>query len=251
VWDDHSIPGHRPPATGYRPLQVKYLVPKTAALALSLLLIACATPGPPTQPNDREWSQIAADYQWLENLRNAQAKPAANASRKQQIELMIANLQKIEPVYNSFQEKVREYYERTHDQRAAQVLAREKIILGDQYLVISRYERALDLYKSAAQIDPNNNDAKSRITLVEQRRYVSMSSFAALKNGMKEDDVRSLIGLPREDWIKQVVQNGRVYSVWIYPKADGGASAVYFDNGVVYHTNWNAAAAQPQAAQTK
>jgi len=225
-------------------------MPKPLVLAL-ILLAACATPGPPTQPNDREWNQIAADYQWLDNLRNAQPKPPANASRKQQIELMLANLQKIEPVYNSFQEKVREYYDRTHDSRAAQVQAREKIILGDQYLVISRYERALDLYRSAAQIDPSNNDAKSRITLAEGRRYVSMSSFATVKAGMKEDDVRNLIGLPREDWIKQVVQNGRVYSVWIYPKADGGASAVYFDNGVVYHTNWNAAAPQPQAAQTK
>ena len=226
-------------------------MPKIATLALILLATACATPGPPTQPNDREWNQIAADYQWLDNLRNAQAKPPANASRKQQIELMLANLQKIEPVYNSFQEKVHEYYERTHDPRAAQVMAREKIILGDQYLVISRYERALDLYRSAAQIDPTNVDAKARISMAEQRRFVSMSSFAAIKNGMKEDDVRNLIGLPREDWIKQVVQNGRNYSVWIYPKADGGASAVYFDNGVVYHTNWNAAAPQPQAAQTK
>jgi hypothetical protein len=45
------------------------------------------------------------------------------------------------------------------------------------------------------------------------------------------------------------VQNNRVYSVWIYPKEDGGASAIYFDNGVVYHTNWNAAA--PPASQTQ
>jgi len=51
--------------------------------------------------------------------------------------------------------------------------------------------------------------------------------------------VQKLVGLPREDWIKQVVQNNRVYAVWIYPKSDGGASAIYFDNGVVYHTNWN------------
>jgi len=66
---------------------------------------------------------------------------------------------------------------------------------------------------------------------------------------MKEDEVRGIVGLPREDWIKQVVQNGRVYSVWIYPKSDGGATAIYFDNGVVYHTNWNAAA--PPAPPTR
>ena len=62
--------------------------------------------------------------------------------------------------------------------------------------------------------------------LAENRRYVSMNAFAAVKGGMREEEVRRLIGLPREDWIKQVIQNGRVYSVWIYPKADGGASAV-------------------------
>ena len=76
-----------------------------------------------------------------------------------------------------------------------------------------------------------------------------MSAFATVKQGMKEDEVRGIVGLPREDWIKQVVQNSRVYSVWIYPKSDGGASAVYFDNGVVYHTNWNAAA--PPAPPTR
>ena len=36
---------------------------------------------------------------------------------------------------------------------------------------------------------------------------------------MKEDAVRSLAGLPREDWIKQVVQNNRVYSKKHYPGA--------------------------------
>ena len=128
------------------------------------------------------------------------------------------------------------------------MLAREKVILGDEYLsVLSRYDKALEFYRAAAQLDPTNVDVKQRIEFAESRRYVPMNNFAAVKVGMKEDEVRALVGLPREDWIKQVVQNSRVYSVWIYPKADGGASAIYFDNGVVYHTNWNAAV--PAAAQ--
>ena len=105
-----------------------------------------------------------------------------------------------------------------------------------------RYDKAIALYREALEFDPASADATARIALAEQRRYVNMTSFAAVKTGMKEEDVRRLVGVPREDWIKQVVQNKRVYSVWIYPKADGGASAVYFDNGIVYHTNWNAAA---------
>ena len=210
---------------------------------LSLSACAVAPTGPPTTPNDREWTLLMADYQWIQTLRQAQKQPASTAPRKEQIEVLLENHKKIEPTYVAFVDKAREYFERTGDPRAGSLLAREKIILGDEYMgVLARYDRAIALYREALELDPTSPDAQARITLAEQRRYVNMTSFAAVKTGMKEDDVRRLVGVPREDWIKQVVQNKRVYSVWIYPKADGGASAVYFDNGIVYHTNWNAAA---------
>ena len=222
------------------------------ALLFVLLAASCATVSTeaPTIPNDKEWGQITADYQWIETLRKSQPKPAANASRKQMIEAALVNLEKLQPTYDAFAARVEEYFRRTKDARAATLLAREKIMMGDEYMgVLSRYDRAIESYKAALAIDPQNGDAKQRIALAESRRYVSMSAFATIKKGMKEDDVRNLVGLPREDWIKQVVQNNRVYSVWIYPKADGGASAIYFDNGVVYHTNWNAAVAPSAPAQ--
>ena len=190
-----------------------------------------------------------ADFQWLETMRNAQKQPAANASRRERIELLLDNHRKLEPSYVVFIDKVRAYHDRTADPRAAQLLAREKIMLGDEYMtVLSRYEKAIDLYREAAELVPGSPEAQQRIALAEQKRFVSMSAFANVKTGMKEDAVQGLVGLPREDWIKQVTQNNRVYSVWIYPKADGGASAIYFDNGVVYHTNWNAAAPPASAA---
>lgn len=210
---------------------------------LTLAACAVAPSGPPTTPNDREWNLLTADYQWIQTLRAAQKQPPASATRKEQIELILENHKKLEPTYVAFVDKAREYFERTGDPRAGSLLAREKIILGDEYMgVLARYDRAIALYREALELSPGNADAQSRITLAEQRRFVPMSSFATVKQGMKEDEVRRIVGVPREDWIKQVVQNKRVYSVWIYPKADGGASAIYFDNGVVYHTNWNAAA---------
>lgn len=218
------------------------------SLLLVILLTACVSSAPAKAPNDHEWNLIDADYQWLQTLRKAQPVPPANASRKQQIELLLANHSKIEPAYVAFIDKLDEYYRRTADPRAAAMYAREKIALGDEYMnILSRYDRAIELYREALKYEPANADAQRKIGEAEERRFVSMTAFAGVKTGMKEDDVQKLVGMPREDWIKQVVQNSRVYSVWIYPKSDGGASAVYFDNGVVYHTNWNAAA--PQAKQ--
>lgn len=221
-------------------------MPKTVALLPLLVLLAlnaCVPAGPPTKPNDREWTLILADYQWIQTLRDAQKRPAANASRREQIELVLDNMNRIKTTHDAFTSKLDEYYRRTGDPRAAALFAREKIIVGDEYrTILSRYDKAIALYREALELDPGNPDAQARIALAEQSRYVSMTAFAAVRTGAKEEAVRALVGTPREDWVKQVVQNKRVYSVWIYPKADGGAAAVYFDNGVVYHTNWNAAA---------
>lgn len=218
---------------------------RKSLVVLIILLTACVSSAPAKAPNDHEWNLIDADYQWLQTLRKAQPVPPANASRKQQIETLLANHTKIEPAYVAFIDKLDEYYRRTADPRAAALYTREKINLGDEYMnILSRYDRAIELYREALKFDPQNAEATRKIGEAEQRRFVSMTAFAGVKTGMKEDDVQKLVGLPREDWIKQVVQNSRVYSVWIYPKSDGGASAIYFDNGVVYHTNWNAAAPQ-------
>ena len=90
-------------------------------------------------------------------------------------------------------DKVREYFDRTHDPRAGQVLAREKIIMGDEYMqYLSRYDKALELYRAAVELDPNSADAKKRVEMAEQRRFVSMTAFANVKTGMKEDAVRAL-----------------------------------------------------------
>ena len=218
---------------------------------LTLFLASCISSAPPTHPNDREWNLLAADYVWIETMRKAQPVVPPTASRKTMLEAAVENHRKLETTYLPFMDKVKEYHDRTSDPRASGILAREKILMGDEYLqLLSRYDRALEMYRAAQLLDPSSEAARERIALAESRRFLSMSLFAIVKTGMKEEEVRRLAGLPREDWIKQVVQNNRVYSVWIYPKEDGGASAVYFDNGVVYHTNWNAAA--PTAApQTK
>src|SRR5438874_213444 len=121
----------------------------------AFLLAACATPRPPTQPNESEWSQLSADYAFMDRQRNAQPALPPTAPRKQIIEAVLENHRKLEPAYLPFMEKLKEYYDRTGDPRAASMLAREKVILGDEYLsVLSRYDKALEFYRAAAQLDP-------------------------------------------------------------------------------------------------
>ncbi len=210
-----------------------------------LLLAGCATaPAPSKKALDREWALLEADHVWLQTLRASANLPPESSTRKQQIEHLLDNHRKLEPALVAFLEKLKSYYERTGDPRAASLYASEKIKLGDQYMnVLARYDRAVMMYQNALAIDPENSEARTKMQLAESRRFVAADKFAGIRPGMKEQEVQRIVGMPREDWIKQVVQKSRVLSVWIYPRADGGASAVYFDNGVVYHTNWDAAPA--------
>lgn len=214
----------------------------SSLLIVSVMLTACVSSGPPTRPNETEWNSLLTGYQSLETLRRSAPQASANATRREQIEVLLAAHMKLEPVYEPLMEKLREYFERTSDPRAAQLYAREKVFMADQYMnVLARYDRAVGMYQAALVLDPQNLQAINGLRQAEMLRYVKLEPFSTIRPGMKEDEVRRTIGTPREDWIKQVVQKKRVYTVWIYPRQDGGASAIYFDSGVVYHTNWNAA----------
>jgi len=111
---------------------------------LLLILTACPSQAPVNRPNDREWNLLLADYQWIQTLRAAQKAPPAGATRKQEIEIALDNIRKLEPPYQVFTDKVSAYSKRTRDPRAAALLAGEKIYLGDEYMnVLSRYEQAI------------------------------------------------------------------------------------------------------------
>lgn len=212
-------------------------------LSLVLSFTACATTALPTRPNDREWNALLESYNSIEATRRALPQTMAGAPRRQQIETALENQKRLEPTLEPFLERLHEYLRRTGDERAARLWANERIRMGDTYMyVLARYERAIDYYRSALEADPANQQAAERIALAEKRRYVSIDDFSAIRDGMSERDVTARLGMPREDWIRHLRQNERLYSVWIYAKADGGAAAVYFDDGIVYHTNWNAAA---------
>src|ERR1700686_1489829 len=114
-----------------------------AALGGLLFAAACVSSAPPKEPNDREWNALGKDYEWIETLRKAQPALPATGSRKQMIETSLENHRKIETVYVAFTDKLKEYYERTRDPRAAALMAREKVIMGDEDMsLLSRYDKA-------------------------------------------------------------------------------------------------------------
>jgi hypothetical protein len=101
------------------------------------------------------------------------------------------------------------------------VLARQLIDEGGDY------QRALAIYKEDLAVDPGNPRLAEELAKAQGRRYMSRETFAPLKKGMSQDEVRGLLGAPNPHSVRDYPDRGVVG--WFYPKdASGAAAAVWF-----------------------
>lgn len=162
-------------------------------------------------------------------------------SRLDEIENQLALQDALDPVHGIYMAALEAYHLERGDHRSAERLAYEKMLLGDSYAeVLGRHDRAMELYFAALELTPESSVLLDRIEKSRRRIYASQSDFARVRIGMRETDVHEILGYPRVSWVRQTVRRGRVFTAWIYPRKGGGAAAIYFDEGIVYHKNWSA-----------
>jgi hypothetical protein len=113
------------------------------------------------------------------------------------------------------------------------------------------FQRAIDIYKEALVVDPDNPRLKEDLARAEGGRYMKRETFAQVQKGMEPDEVRRLLGAPNLNNVRSYPERG--ITGWFYPRDAGGdAAAVWFhkEDGktVVYLTDFDALHPQPPAA---
>ena len=117
------------------------------------------------------------------------------------------------------------------------LLAREYIDRGGDYA------KAIDILASARTVDPDNQELAAAQAEAERLRYMDEERFSRIEKGMTEDEVRAELGQVKQQNVRHP-EAGQV--VWLYPREDGAAAAVFFrarPDGVleVDDTNFEAA----------
>lgn len=101
------------------------------------------------------------------------------------------------------------------------VLARQLIDEGGDY------QRAIAIYKEDLAVNPGDPRLEEELARAQARRYMARETFAQLKKGMSQDEVRGLLGAPNPHSVRDYPDRGVVG--WFYPKdASGAAAAVWF-----------------------
>lgn len=104
----------------------------------------------------------------------------------------------------------------------------EDILLARQFIEQGGdYQRAIDIYREALVVDPDNPRLREELAKARARRYITRQAFAQIKEGMAQEEVRRLLGQPNLHSVRDYPDRG--VAGWFYPKdASGAAAAVWF-----------------------
>lgn len=141
--------------------------------------------------------------------------------------------------------------ELTPQQREAlDMKAGEDLLVAQEYIDKGGdYSRAINIYIQALVVDPNSTILLAAKEKAEAERYMTEERFSAVTKGMSTDEVRSLLGTPRPENVREF-DNGIIG--WYYPKDEPRSAAGIFyqekkDVLGVYKTDFNAIeAAEPE-----
>jgi FtsZ-binding cell division protein ZapB len=160
--------------------------------------------------------------------------------QKAQLEEAVAAVEaangQLEDSYNTLQERLAEFLTvGLNDAPESELTARALEIYSkaiDQVQSAKSYYEAIGLTPYAA--------LDEKIAELESWRFITPERFDAIKKGMTRDEVIEIVGVPYYQNILEDEAKG--IETWLYKKAEGGASAIYFKTktGKAYDKNADA-----------
>jgi len=219
--------------------------------------LACRPAAEERRPAERP--AAAAEWTWLQQAKRTldgqRAKLAAgaagDANLARQSEALAAELNRRLAEFINADPPVQGEPLSRRQQAAIRMKSDEDIRLARQFIAQGGdYQRAIDIYKEALVVDPGNPRLREELAKAEARRYMARQTFAQVKEGMDQDQVRSLLGQPNLHNVRDYPGRGIVG--WFYPKdASGAAAAVWFHNDggryTVYLADFDALQPHPPA----
>ncbi|HEY7216102.1 MAG TPA: hypothetical protein VIC28_15875 [Thermoanaerobaculia bacterium] len=204
-----------------------------AGLLGGCLLIAGLACGPaaeerqaakPTPAAAAEWAWLQQTKQTLDEQRAQLAAGTAPADLARRSDALAAVFNRRLAAFINADPPVQGEPLTKVQQAAIRMKSDEDIRLARQFIAQGGdYQRAIDIYKEALVVDPQNPRLREELARAQARRYMTRQTFAAVKTGMGQDEVRALLGQPNLHNIRAYPNHAVVG--WFYPKDESGAAA--------------------------
>lgn len=177
-------------------------------LAGFLAAAACAR-GSLDEPVAAEWRQVlAAKREWQ------RAAPQESVRAQQ-----------------AYVDRLTEFVRRHPDHHRGRVVYEEAELEFARALARrGEFQGAVRYYRSVLRTNPDHEEARAELRIVEGRRFVGPEALAALRIGMSPEEVRASLGAPLPGWSRSMRRGDSVVDSWYYPRRGGGVAGVFFRN---------------------
>ncbi len=200
-------------------------------------------------------AQVAAKEKELKEI-EAVSRRRRTPEQKQALEELPGQIQElkkqIDGKYEALQEQLadflnvalNEFPEDPITDKALMIYSEEALVTaGDHVKNAGDYKKAIEILATAKNYYESLGKEPYKklvdaIARYEDLRYITRERFDKVKKGMTMDEVSEVAGPAYYGNRRE--EKGAV--MWLYPRRDGGAAAVYFrkKTGKVYAKNWNA-----------
>ncbi|HYG61047.1 MAG TPA: hypothetical protein VEL74_00575 [Thermoanaerobaculia bacterium] len=211
---------------------------KRAQLAQAEAAARSAAPQPATQPNAQAGPQAPQDDV---------------ARRRQEVDALSTELRRRLVDFINADPPVEGRPMTPRQQEALRMKSDEEILVAQDFIQRGGdYRRAIEIYQAALSVDPGNPRLRQELEKARGMRYMSRERFSQVKEGMTQDEVRTLLGQPNLHNVREYTE--RKVSAWFYPKGpEGAAAAVWFERSGsgparVYERDFDAVPPAPAAA---
>jgi len=196
---------------------------------------------------DSEWAWIQAAKRELDQKRTLPA--AADGPLRQEVQRQAAELNRRLVELINANPPVDGEPLSDLQKAALRLKSDEDIVLAQDFIARGGdYQRAIEIYEAALLIDPDHPRLKPELEKAKASRYMTRELFAQVKEGMRQEEVRGLLGQPNLHNVREYPDRNVV--AWFYAKDPTGAAAgVWFEKKggayTVYELDFDAVTPRP------
>lgn len=236
-----------------------------------MLMISCgAGEKKPEYDITAQFAELEGDYQDLKALRTRTAEieekiaileDAEKHKRKYKkedlpeedpatLQTQLSETQaSVEEVRDAFMDKLtmflnkslNEYPDAPETKKAVRMYSDENIRVAQDHIDKGgKYKKAIDIYQTALQYDPDYEVLIEKLKKAEEFRFITKERFDKVKVGMTMDEVKEVVGVPNISFIKEYKEKRGTVIAWFYQRDDASAAGFYFHRGKLYNKKWTA-----------
>jgi tetratricopeptide (TPR) repeat protein len=131
-------------------------------------------------------------------------------------------------------------HEESVEAKAAYADYLAKFVAAAHITEMGNYKKAVEVFNDALALDPGNAEITALRDQASALRFMTQERFDTVTKKMTYEEVMAICGVANPKHIIEEIKRGKSLVGWFYPTVNKSAVGIYFQEGLVYKTKFDA-----------